>query len=193
VLSSWVVATDRRHVAWRTLLRDLVPKMAIGMPLGFVLVRVLPERATLRAFGVFVIGLALREIAARMKPPTSPPPSRPRVRGALLVLAGVLHGAFGVGGPLAVYVASRDFEDKSTFRSTLSALWLILNVALVTTFALRGTLDRETLRTIAVLLPATAIGIALGSVFHRAVPERLFGRLVLAMLIVMGVFRIAAS
>jgi hypothetical protein len=190
VLSSWVVATDRRHVAWRVLLRGLLPRMALGLPIGFLLVRVVPERATLRAFGAFVIALAVREILLQRRAAgAAPAPLRPRVRDLSLVAAGVLHGAFGVGGPLAVFVAQRDLPEKSTFRSTLSALWLCLNTVMVAALAARGSYDRATATTIALLVPATAVGITGGLALHHALPERTFRRAVLAMLLVVGVFR----
>jgi hypothetical protein len=194
VLSSWVVATDRRHVSWRVLLRELLPRMAIGLPIGFALVRVLPERATLRAFGAFVIALALREIVLlRRGDGAAAAPLHARVRDVALVAAGVLHGAFGVGGPLAVFVAQRDLPEKSTFRSTLSSLWLCLNTAMVAAMAARGSYDRATMTAIALLIPATAIGITGGMALHRALPERAFRRVVLGMLLVVGVFRVAVA
>ena len=36
-------------------------------------------------------------------------------------LSGVVHGSYGTGGPLLVFVAGRDLPDKSALRSTLAA------------------------------------------------------------------------
>ncbi len=194
VLSASVVATDRRHVCWRVLLRELLPWMALGLPIGFLLVRVLPERATLRAFGALVIALALREIALQRRGDRATPSPLPaRVRDVALMAAGVLHGAFGVGGPLAVFVAQRDLPEKSTFRSTLSSLWLCLNTAMVAALAGRGSYDRATALTMLMLIPATAVGIVGGMALHRALPERAFRRIVLGMLLVVGLFRVAVA
>jgi len=194
LLSSWVVAIDRRHVAWRVLLRELLPRMALGMPIGLLLVRVLPERATLRALGALVIALAVREILALRRAHGAPAaPLGARTRDVALVAAGVLHGAFGVGGPLAVFVAQRRLPEKSAFRSTLSALWLIANAALVGALWARGAYDRATATTIATLIPATALGLAAGLWLHRALEERAFRRVVLAMLLLVGVFRVAVA
>lgn len=192
VLSAAVLRADRRSVAWRALLVGILPRMALGLPLGLLALRWLPERPTLRAFGGFVVALALAELARpRREGGSSSTPLPALAREPLLVLAGVMHGAFGVGGPLAVFVAQRELPEKSAFRGTLSALWLILNVALVAALAARGAIGRETLPTIALLVPATAIGLALGGALHRALPERAFRVAVLGLLLAVGAFRAA--
>jgi hypothetical protein len=193
VLSAVVLRSDRRHVAWRTLLRDVLPRMAIGFPLGLLATRALPERATLRAFGAFVVALALVELTRRRRADGDAPPSASPLptaaRTPLLLLAGAMHGAFGVGGPLVVFVAQRELTDKSAFRGTLAALWLLLNLALVASLAAQGAIDRGTLPTLALLAPSTAIGLVAGGALHRALPARAFRSAVLAVLLAVGAFR----
>ena len=46
---------------------------------------------------------------------------------AVLLGAGVVHGMFVSGGALLVVYAAATFRDKEVFRSTLAAVWVILN------------------------------------------------------------------
>jgi uncharacterized membrane protein YfcA len=184
VLSAILVARELRHVDWRRLLREVLPWMALGVPIGaFALVRLDPHPVRV-AFGVFVVVLAAIELR-RAAPAGSPPP---RAAGrALLVLAGVLHGAFATGGPAVVYVLGRTLDDKRRLRATLCALWLLLNLVLITLFAVRGELGRSTLVETAKLAPFMLAGLAAGELLHRRVPEALFRRIVFAFLGVAGV------
>lgn len=104
--------------------------------------------------------------------------------GALLVLAGVVHGIFATGGPLAVYVASREIEDKSRFRATLAALWLLLNVALLASFAADGRVGRASMAISASLAPSLLLGLLAGELAHRRVAVPLFRALVFSFLLI---------
>ena len=56
-----------------------------------------------------------------------PLPSRGKGLWAVLLGAGVVHGMFVSGGALLVVYAAATFRDKEVFRSTLAAVWVILN------------------------------------------------------------------
>lgn len=45
----------------------------------------------------------------------------------ILAVAGVVHGMFVCGGPLLVVYATKTLKDKDEFRTTLSAVWIVLN------------------------------------------------------------------
>ena len=60
---------------------------------------------------------------------------------SMLGLGGFVHGLFGTGGPMIVYVVRRRLADKRAFRSTLAVLWLVLNIGLLSKFALAGWSD----------------------------------------------------
>ena len=78
-----------------------------------------------------------------------------------LWLAGIVHGAYGTGGPLVVFVV-RDLEDKHAVRATLAALWLSLNTILVTSFFLDGRMSTHTLLSSAILVPVAAAALIIG-------------------------------
>lgn len=165
VLSASIVWRSRRAVDRRWLLTRAVPLMALGMPLGMVAARSLDATLLVRSFGAFVCTIALFELMRRPLPLPAP---------ALVLLGGVVHGAFGTGGPMVVAAAGRTLEDKTRFRGTLSALWLSLHVVLLSGFAHDGKLNQATALTVAALAVGVVPGIFVGEAVHRRVPVAAF-------------------
>ena len=86
-----------------------------------------------------------------------------------------------------VYYAGRNIPDKKVFRSTLSALWLLLNTVLLITYLATGKLTSEMARYFVLLLPSLAIGVAIGERVHNALPERTFRLMTFAILLLTGI------
>lgn len=173
-LSAWVTATARAHVDRALLLREVLPLVGAGLGAGMLLAAQADRPAARIAFGAGVALLAAHELRRALAPAAHDGPlPRPAASG-LLALGGVVHGIFGAGGPLVVLVVGRRATDKRVFRATLSALWLILNAALVARWALDGTWTAATARDTALLAPALLLGGAGGAYLHRALPPRSF-------------------
>lgn len=185
-LSLYVAVRYRRDTDLRLLLRRIVPLMGLGMPAGIVLFKSLGSSRLQLAFGVFVALLSIGELLRARDPDRARPPLRPIVSGALLLAAGVIHGVFATGGPLTVYVTGRELSDKARFRATLSTLWLVLNVALVVSYAAGHQLGAGTLAISAALIVPLALGMALGEWAHRRVPAATFHKLVFTLLLGAG-------
>jgi hypothetical protein len=183
VLSAWLVARHRRHVDRALLFRGMLPLVGAGMVAGLLLYRLQPGKNLLIGFGAFVALLASVELwrIARRTPVS--PPGRWHTRLALIA-GGVVHGVYGSGGPLIVYATARSVTDKSVFRVTLSALWLVLGVVLIVHFAVLGLLNASTLWTSASLLPPLVLALLIGERLHHRVPEAPFRVLVYALLLV---------
>lgn len=185
-LSAFMVWRHGRHIDRRLLLREILPLMGAGFPLGFLAFSQLTggRDAPLKAaFGLLVTGLAILQLT-RARRIAAPPLGR-WISAGLLVLAGVVHGAYSSGGPLVVYVLSRRDVDKSTFRATLSALWLCLGLMLLTGYLSQGMVTRSSLGLSAALLPSLALGLALGERAHERVSAMTF-RVVVLVLLLMG-------
>ncbi len=195
LLSASLAARGRHAIDARALFARMLPAMVAGMPVGLLVLHEVTPRQLQRLLAALVLALAAVELlaltratAARAGPDASLPP-RPLSRAAglaLLILGGVAHGALASGGPPVVYVAARTMKDKAVFRATLSALWLLLNVVLVALYALGGRVTAATLRDSVPLLPAVAVGLALGDVVHARVSEASFKRLVFGLLVIVA-------
>jgi uncharacterized membrane protein YfcA len=187
VLSAYLVLRHRRHVDRRLLLRGVLPPMGIGLALGLALFDRASSATLQRAFGLFVLIVAARELwRSRPGAPASPAPLAPCAHGAALVGAGVIHGLFASGGPLLVYALGRRGLAKERFRATLSSVWLTLGVALLVAYARQGLLDRDVLAASAGLVPVLVPAILWGEWAHRRLDEQRFQRTVFVLLLAAG-------
>jgi uncharacterized membrane protein YfcA len=186
LLSLSIVAHDVRAVDARVLFGRLLPAMALGFPIGLVALERLPRSTSQLSFAAFMFALATAGLVglARRR---EPGPMSPWRANALLVLGGVAHGAFASGGPPAVYVGARALGDKTAFRATVSALWLVLNGALVVAYVVQRRVTGATLLESAVLAPGLLVGLAVGQALHGRMPERAFRAGVLTLLLAASV------
>jgi uncharacterized membrane protein YfcA len=194
-LSGYLVLRYRREIAWGVLARRIAPFVAVGMPVGFYLGARVPERVGVRAFGAFVIALALSEAYARwtatpvdpLSEPAIEPPWRTWARDVFAMTGcGVLFGMYGTGGPLAVWSVSHHARDPGTFRATLATVWLVLNAIVLGRFALAGQVTARSLLLTLSFVPALAVGALLGERLHRTVSPKAFRTGVFALLFVVG-------
>ena len=179
-LSASIVLRSLRDVDARLLLRRIVPLMVLGMPLGMFAMRTLDGALLIRVYGAMIVVLAVIELARRL-----PAPSQ-AVGNVLLVGAGIVQGAFGTGGPLTVFVVGKQLQGKRTFRATLCALWLILNIVLVAGFAVDGRVNLESARTTAWLALGLVFGVIAGELVHRRLAPEKFRVLVWGTLALAG-------
>ena len=187
-LSAYLVARHHRAIDRRVLFGRVLPLVGLGMPIGLALSDLEDQSLLQAVFGALVVALACLELW-RLRHPSVATEARPlptAVGAGVLVSGGVIHGIYGSGGPLIVYYAGRALTDKSRFRATLSALWLVLNSVLVCTYAFRGQLTQETLTLSALLVPALLFGVIVGERVHGRVPERPFRLSVFALLFFAG-------
>ncbi|MBI2058521.1 MAG: sulfite exporter TauE/SafE family protein [Nitrospirae bacterium] len=189
--SLWLVARGFRHVEWKFLLYQVLPLCGIGFPLGIFGFAKFPQHHLKTALGLFVVAVAAMELLRLRREKVTSKELPFAARAGLLAAGGFFHGLFATGGPLVVYFASRAILDKSRFRSTLSALWLILNSILILSYLATSRLQREPALLAASLLPALAIGILAGEQLHSRVNEVVFRILVQVVLILTGAFLLA--
>lgn len=188
-LSAVMAFRTRARVDVRLLVKQVLPAMAIGLPIGVIAFAKLPVRWSKTALGVFVVTLATIEIVKmiRAKKEAEEKPLPRWIALAMLLLGGVVHGAFATGGPPVVYVCGRILKDKSVFRATLSTLWLSLGVVLLAVYAKAGHLGAASLHMSATLAPGLVLGLIGGEIAHGRIPERAFRAIVFTMLVLVGV------
>jgi len=192
MLTSYIVVRHHDHVAWRVLLTGILPAMGIGMIAGYTLFVHAPD-ALLRTFlGVFVIGVASFQLWQLLSPAAAAlAPISPVGFATTSVAAGVVHGIAATGGPVLVYALNRLGLDKSSFRSTLACVWLVLNGTLIVAYTASNRIGSANAPYIAALLPVVAASIVLGEWLHRRLDERSFRIAVLVMLLAAGVSLLA--
>ncbi|MBK8169694.1 MAG: sulfite exporter TauE/SafE family protein [Sandaracinaceae bacterium] len=187
VLSLYIVARHRERVDVRVLVRRLLPATAMGVAVGIFLVSSEGTDWLRLAFAIFVLALSIGSLwMMRQGQPTAREPLSPWQSSAVLFIAGIVHGLFACGGPLLVYVAERLMPDKSMFRATVSAVWLVFHVVLLASYRAAGTLTFDSLKVSGVLMLALLLSIPVGEWIHTRLSAQKFRVGVYVLLAVAG-------
>ncbi len=160
VLVSYMVTRHRGHVAVKLIGFRVLPFMGVGVGVGVALFSVVEGPVFKAAFGIGVVVLALVELWKLFRTAEAKPQPWSWVNNIWIHIAGIIHGIYATGGPLLVYALGRSQLPKSTLRSSLATIWLIMDLILLVTFAIQGRLDlvdmfgNETTTTGPVMVPA---------------------------------------
>jgi uncharacterized membrane protein YfcA len=157
---------NRQRVDWREL-RRLAPFVVVGMVLGVTALVQLPERWLLLLLGSFVSSYAAWSLFSRTVP------SEISTRWAVPAgaVGGVFTALYGTGGPIYTLYLARRLSDKTALRASIGVMIFFTAWARLALFASAGLLFQPGLLALAVcLLPCVALGYAMGSRLHRALP-----------------------
>lgn len=194
VVSTYIVVRHRQAIDLRLLGARILPLMLLGMPAGMLLFRQGSSGALKLGFGAFVVVLAAIELVRLRLRPESEVSRLPVWKGAVvLLLGGLMHGLYASGGPMAVYFSSRELPDKARFRSTLSLLWLLLNLVLIGGYLWQGVLGRAALGHVALNLVPLCAGIWAGEWLHGRINQHTFRLLVFLLLLAGGMVLVVST
>jgi len=190
LLSVHIVLRSRKSVVWREY-RFIALHVALGLPVGIFLFNRLsaPVLEVLLSCVMITVGASgfLRTWRNGREQPAPAGQGRGILMRLLLFFGGIVHGAFGTGGPFIVIYASRALPEKGLFRVTLTLLWLTMNLVRIAEWTLRGTVWNARMgQGFLVALPFVFAGIFLGDFLHRKVDERLFRLCVYGLLCLAG-------
>lgn len=190
LLSVWLAWRYRASIDLPLLIRRILPLMILGTGLGVGLRGRLDASLGLFFFGTFIVVLSAVELR---RGPSETAPLSPGIAGLGVGAAGVVHGLFACGGPMLVWVVGREVKDKTRFRATLSAVWLLLGLGLLTELWVGGAVGELSLIRSLFLLPSLMLGLHLGEKLHHAVAPSAFRRGVYQLLLVMGLVLLGRS
>ena len=195
LLSTALALRGRVAIAGSLLARRILPTIVVGLAVGTALSWHIDAERARGLFAGLVIVVAVVELAASVRRSAATPVTtlRPAVQGGLLLGAGVVHGVFATGGPLAVAVIGRMLPTKAALRATLAVMWLVLNVIVSARLIARGHLDDASLWISLQLAPAMALGMVAGDLVHRRVGEAGFRKVVAVLLLVTGLLLLQAA
>ena len=179
-----LVLVESRRVATHGLVRLLVPAVP-GLAVGVLVLAALSKEALQVAVGVAVIAAAAWQLrhAAVVRIPTA-------VAG---FLSGVLTTSISVNGPpLALWLESERVPPAS-FRATLAAAFLLLDVAGIVLIVGREGADTIDLGRVGPLLACVLAGYALGAVGFRRLDAERFSAVVLVIVGCTGLASVVAG
>ncbi len=105
----------------------------------------------------------------------------------ILIGAGIVHGLFVCGGMLVVIYANAKFKEKSEFRATLSAVWLVLNSIILVSDIRAGYMVKDTLVLLLISLAVLAGSLIVGNLIYKKMSRSVFLQLTYALMIISGV------
>lgn len=205
LLALYIVITKFRWIVFKEFFTILL-FVALGMPLGMYAFKTWNPGALKKALAVFIVISAAWQLWRRFKPPrgsvsrsqaTCPAAPRSELPPSfwakwpyflLLIVGGIVHGAFASGGPLVVLYASKALPDKGNFRATLCLLWTTLNTVLLVNYLASGILSGPVLAGIGSMIPFLVAGIFVGEKVHDRANADFFGKLVFTVLLITGIF-----
>ncbi len=190
LLSVYIVVTSRKHIQWKQFF-FIVVHAAIGLPVEMILFDKLPENALKTLLAVFMVGVGLRGFIKTWRSGHTVAPAqdtRSVWMRLVLLVGGIIHGAFGTGGPFVVIYAGRALPDKSLFRVTLCLLWTVLNTILIVKWTVTGGIwNTQVTKAIMIALPFLVAGMLMGDWLHHRVNERRFRLTVYGVLFLSGI------
>ncbi len=186
LVNSYIVTRHRTFIHKQVLFKQIFPLMLVGLLIGILLFNLVHGQILKKMFGIFVVGMSTMQLAGLRQTTMATPALSPAKSRVFLLFGGVIQGLYASGGPLVVYVVSRLNLDKSVFRSTLSALWLILGCVLMISYVVTGRLSVGTLTFTGALAPLIIVGVFIGERLHTIINEKQFKIFVYMLLLIAG-------
>ena len=186
---------ERKLISWKDLAK-IVILCAPGLALGqFLFYQISPQTAKI-CIGTMVTLIAVMNIHKQIVKPlvlkeevekeVEDTLQRKIFRYGCLILGGVVHGAFTIGGPLITVYTLEAVRDKNKFRNTMTSLWCILNVWNAFTQYRNGAFTPVLGSALLVGLPFAAVGYFFGMKFLNKINRTQFLRIVYLILLFIG-------
>ncbi|MBO4278701.1 MAG: sulfite exporter TauE/SafE family protein [Spirochaetales bacterium] len=182
-----VVIRNRKKIDWKNYL-IIVGLMFPFLFAGRALQSLVDTAILKRILACFIIAVSVFRLVQFFMSRKEQPARVKWYSYLALAGAGVIHGMFSSGGPLAIIYASSAIRDKDSFRSTMCLLWVTLNTVLTVSYAIDGSITVDILKTILYLIPFVIAGIIAGNLIVKRVDNKVFAVIVYSCLLVTGIF-----
>lgn len=163
--------------------KRLLPPMICGSAFGTYILFAVPIKILMLLLGVFVVLYALNGLT----PKSRRPPVSSRWAWWYGVTGGVLSALFGAGGWVYSIYLVRRLDDPKAIRGTQVAVLTASAFIRVTLFAVAGRyFDLDLLVLVMMLLPAMALGLAIGNRMTLRMDKNRFMQVLYSVLLVTG-------
>lgn len=188
------VATGWRHIERKELVPLLMAAL-IGIPVGLVMVTIVPARMTLGLLGALLMLYGAYSFRHSVRPLAVVPTTKIAKPWGVLFgfVSGVIGSAYNFNGvPVAVYGTLRRWLPD-TFRSTMQAYFLFSGALIVSAQGLGGLWTADVFLLYGLSIPAVAAANLVGTMFHRRIQTGNFQRYVFLLIAVLGTVLLAKS
>lgn len=171
----------RKLIDWQVILRA-IPFAFIGVPLGLYILRNIDTSILIKSLGVFIMLFAVYSLIS---------PNFKKSNSIIWPIFGGFFGSligvmFGTGGPFYVFYFQLQQLDKSVFRATCSAVFLIDGLIRATGFTLSGFYTSTVLLSITYALPIMFLALYIGNHLHTNISQRAFQKAIGVFLLFSG-------
>lgn len=153
----------------------VIAKICIGAMVTFI--------ALMNIYKTIFAPLVLKKVADENAPDTT---FKKALRYGCLILGGVVHGAFNIGGPLITVYTISAVKDKEKFRNTMNMVWVVLNTWNAFNQFRNGAFTPYLGSALVIGVPLAAIGFFLGMAFLKKIDKETFLRIVYVVLLFIG-------
>jgi uncharacterized membrane protein YfcA len=157
----------------------------IGIPLGIELLRWLPASTMRMGAGIVLIAFSLNALLRPKLPPMLK--AGAMADGSAGVVSGMVGGATGLAGIVPTIWSGLRGWNKDEQRAVFQPVAVTIFIGCAMWLGGTGSFDRETLRLLAIGLPALLIGTWAGLQVYGRLDEAAFRRIVLILLLVSGI------
>lgn len=193
VASVIIVAQKRQFVNKKELLK-ITCIMLAGMVPGFLIINHFSVNSGVlyKTLGIIVIGFtALGIIRSRRHGKNNDKKQNGLfidiVMYGLLLLSGIVHGMFVCGGPLLVVYANDKLKDSDEFRSTVSAVWIVLNSINMFTDIGAGRFNGNTVILLLISTAVLFLAMLIGNLIYKHMNKKAFMVLTYTLMAISGV------
>lgn len=189
LLAAWITIKNYKFINIKQYI-IIVLLMLLGMPLGIYLSKTINISILRTILAIFIIAISLLQLIfhSALKAKKENAQKLYWYHYLVLLLAGVIHGLFSSGGPLAILYTTRALPDKKQFRATLCLLWTTLNTVIVILFLKQRIITKAISTMILYLIPFMILGIIAGDFIHNKVNAKNFTLLIFISLLITGMF-----
>ncbi len=178
--SSYIVYTD--HKAFnKKLFLSILPICLAGTMLGVFIFSAANPQILSFILGVLLILIAVKSIFFNHF-------VWPKIfKKKLLLIGGISHGAFGIGGPFVINALQRDFKNKSELRTTMAVYFAVFNFVRIIQLILQNQISHEFILEIWWVIIPVFVAIKFGHKVHLKISEEFLRKSILVVTFCAGV------
>ena len=169
--SIFVVASDYKSFS-RVIFIKYLPFCLIGTIIGSVFFVHNNSQIIIFIFGLFLLLLASKIMFFDNIKLSN------KWTNLTLIIGGISHGIFGIGGPFFATALQNHFKNKSEMRTTLAIFFITFNLIRIGQFLMQKTLTFDVLFSLWWVAAPLAISIHLGHLVHKKLSESVFKKMV---------------
>jgi uncharacterized membrane protein YfcA len=171
---------DNNNIAWHDIW-PLLPFSLIGVAVSLYIMESINPHILTVCLGAFILVFAVYQLL-----PLNFGQASNKIAAPAGFFGGFVGTLFGTGGPFYVIYLNLRKLDKTSFRATFAAIFMIDGAMRLFGYAIKGFYNLETFMYLVAALPVAGLGMFIGGKIHTALGRDAFVRLISVLLLGSG-------